>query len=159
MSFGKADTDTNTDEDTELYNKTECEILIFKEMAAARNFKEYPVWNDAIKLSSDIYIITDGFPLDERRGLCSQMQRAAVSIASNIAEGAARSSKSEFKRFLEISLGSSYELESQLIIAKNIHYLDDNNADKLIMFVQHIEKQLSGFINSLKEDKNDTKSK
>ena len=127
-------------------------------MAAARNFKEYPVWKDSIKLSSDIYTITDGFPLDERRGLCSQMQRAAVSIASNIAEGSSRSSISDFKRFLEISLGSSFELESQLIIAKNIHYLNDADADDLIASVQNIEKQLSGFINTLKENKNDTKS-
>ena len=126
-------------------------------MATTRNFKEYPVWKDAINLSTEIYKITEKFPLDERRGLCSQMQRASVSIASNIAEGASRSSKSEFKRFLEISLGSSFELESQLIISNNIGYLDESVTDNLVMSVQNIEKQLSGFINSLNEN-NDKKT-
>ena len=126
-------------------------------MATTRNFKEYPVWKDAINLSTEIYKITEKFPLDERRGLCSQMQRASVSIASNIAEGSSRSSKTEFKRFLEISLGSSFELECQLIISKNIGYLEGNTTDKLVECVQNIEKQLSGFINSLNRN-NDKKS-
>ena len=84
------------------------------------NYKELKVWGKAVELSTAIYSLCSGFPPDEKYGLKSQMQRCSVSIASNIAEGAGRNSKKEFRHFLSIATGSSYELETQLIIAGNI---------------------------------------
>jgi four helix bundle protein len=87
-----------------------------------RNFREYDVWIDAMKLVNKIYDNVDNFPRDERFGLISQITRSAVSIPSNIAEGASRISEKDFGRFLEISLDSAYELETQLRIAENRNY-------------------------------------
>ena len=122
-------------------------------MGTARNFREYPVWKDSVSFSTKIYEITSGMPLDERRGLCSQMQRAAVSIASNIAEGCSRSSSNDFTRFLEIALGSAYELETQLIISFNVNYITKELLEELNATIQSIEKQISALIGSIKYEK------
>jgi four helix bundle protein len=79
-----------------------------------RNFRSYEVWIDAMELVNTIYDITDNFPQKEQFALISQITRSAVSIPSNIAEGASRKTEKDFGRFLEISLGSAYELETQL---------------------------------------------
>lgn len=81
-------------------------------------YKKLKVWNDAIELVTDIYLITKTFPDSEKYGLVSQINRCAVSIPSNIAEGAGRNSNGEFRQFLGISNGSCYELETQLLLAK-----------------------------------------
>ena len=86
----------------------------------ARNFRDYKVWNDAIVLSTLVYQITGKMPWFEKKGLCDQLQRAVVSIASNIAEGSARLTNLEFAHFLDFSLGSAFEVETQLNIAKNV---------------------------------------
>lgn len=86
----------------------------------ARNFREYSVWQDAVKFASDIYRVTADMPWFEKKGLCDQLQRAVVSISSNIAEGAARYSDADFAHFLDFALGSAFEVETQLLIAKNI---------------------------------------
>ena len=83
-----------------------------------RTHEDLEVWKQAVSLSVSIYKITASFPSDEKFGLTSQMRRAAVSIASNIAEGAARHSRREFVQFLAISAGSASEINTQLIIAK-----------------------------------------
>ena len=88
-----------------------------------RNFREYDIWIDAMEIVDVVYKITDKFPTNERYSLTSQITRSAVSMPSNIAEGASRSSEKDFARFLEISLGSSYELETQLIIASTRNYV------------------------------------
>ena len=88
-----------------------------------RNFREYDIWIDAMEVVDAVYKITDKFPTNERYSLTSQITRSAVSIPSNIAEGASRSSEKDFARFLEISLGSSYELETQLRIANTRNYV------------------------------------
>ena len=88
------------------------------------NHKNLEAWNSAMKLVKEIYTITKEVPSDERYGLTSQMRRAAVSIPSNIAEGAARKSDKEFMQFLYNSLGSTSELETQLIICSELDYLD-----------------------------------
>jgi four helix bundle protein len=103
------------------------------------NFKKLSVWDKSIVLVKGIYLLTNKFPKTEQYGLASQMQRAAVSIPSNIAEGSAKSSNKEFARFLEISLGSIFELETLLIIAKELNYINDeifNSTDKQIQEVQ-----------------------
>lgn len=86
------------------------------------NFKELIVWQKSIDFSIKIYEITNGFPKEEIYGLSSQIRRCVVSIPSNIAEGAGRNSKKEFSHFLSIALGSSFELETQLILAQHIGY-------------------------------------
>ena len=82
--------------------------------------KDLKIWNKAMDLTVEVYKATSTFPTDERFGLTSQSRRAAVSIPSNIAEGAGRNSMKEFNNFLVIANGSSYELQTQLVIAKQI---------------------------------------
>ncbi len=100
-------------------------------MAGARNFREYPVWKEAVDYATFVYKVTSKMPWFEKKGLCDQLQRAVVSISSNIAEGAARSSDADFAHFLDFALGSAFEVETQLTIAKNVGYFDnvDLNVD------------------------------
>jgi len=86
-----------------------------------RNFRDLKVWTESMDIAKSVYSILNSLPEFEKFGLCSQISRAAVSIPSNIAEGCGKSSNKEFKRYLEIALGSSYELETQLILAFEVH--------------------------------------
>ena len=94
--------------------------------AELRTHKDLEVWKQSIDLVSTVYRISKTFPHEERYGLANQMRRAAVSIPSNIAEGAGRGSRKEFSQFLHIALGSLSEVETQIIIAKRLGYLDDS---------------------------------
>jgi four helix bundle protein len=87
------------------------------------NFKELLVWQKAMDLVVFIYHLTRAFPIEEKYGLISQVQRCAVSIPSNIAEGSGRVSKKEFQHFISIAMGSSFELETQVILALNFNYI------------------------------------
>ena len=87
------------------------------------NYKKLDVWKESVNLVTEIYLLTDNFPDKEKFGLVSQINRCAVSIPSNIAEGAGRSSKKEFSLFLGYALGSSFELETQLIISNNLNLI------------------------------------
>lgn len=89
------------------------------------NFKQLQIWQDAMAVVKDVYILTDKIPNAEKYGLISQMQRAAVSIPSNIAEGSGKESDIDFNRFLSISLGSAFELETQIILATNLRYIEE----------------------------------
>ena len=128
-------------------------------MAGARNFREYPVWQEAVAFATYVYEVTGKMPWFEKKGLCDQLQRAAVSISSNIAEGAARSSDADFAHFLDFALGSAFEVETQLKIAKNVGYfnnIDDNldvNYQALMDRIHSIERQLNGLISSIRKDK------
>lgn len=115
-----------------------------------RNFRNYDVWVDGVDFSVDIYKITEDFPKKETYALCDQMQRAAVSIPSNIAEGCSRRSVNEFAHFLEFSLGSSYEVETQLEIAVRLGYVSKDDFDKAIEKVQSIEKRVTGLIQTIR---------
>jgi four helix bundle protein len=84
------------------------------------NYKELDAWKESIELVQLVYEITQKFPSEEKFGLVSQLRRASVSVPSNIAEGCSRSSNKEYKRFVEIALGSILELETQLIIAAKL---------------------------------------
>lgn len=88
------------------------------------NIKELKIWNRAIDLTVEVYRATDNFPKQEMYGLTSQIRRSAVSIPSNIAEGAGRNSDNEFKHFLGIASGSSYELQTQLIISNRLNLIE-----------------------------------
>lgn len=96
-------------------------------------------------LVTDIYLLTNSFPNYERFGLTSQMQRSAVSIPTNIAEGSAKSSNKDFARFLEISIGSSYELETELILATNLKYIESDVSTKIQNKLSEIQKMIYGF--------------
>jgi four helix bundle protein len=105
-----------------------------------RNFRELEIWKKSIQFVKLIYQLTEFFPEKERYGLTSQLQRAAVSIASNIAEGCSRNSEKEFIRFLESAMGSSFEIETQLIIAKEINFLSDDKYTELHCELEIIQK-------------------
>lgn len=113
------------------------------------NFKELKVWQKAIDLVTVIYKNTHSFPKEEIYGLTSQIRRAAVSIPSNIAEGAGRVSSGDFKHFLNIARGSSFELETQLIIGLNLGYLEKSDFDNLISVLDEIQRMITGLQNSL----------
>lgn len=117
----------------------------------ARNFRTYKVWQDAVAYATNMYKVTGEMPWFEKKGLCDQLQRAAVSISSNIAEGSAKPSNAEFAKFLDTALGSSYEVETQLLIAKNVGYISEELHSSLITSLQEIEKQLAGFIRTLRD--------
>ena len=87
------------------------------------NFKKLVIWNESLLLTKEIYKLSADFPREEKYGLTSQIRRAAVSIPSNISEGTSRKSRKEFSHFLDIALGSSYELETQLTIAQELGIL------------------------------------
>lgn len=118
-----------------------------------RDFRKYRIWQDAVSITNDVYNITEGFPRKEIYGLSNQLQRAAVSIASNIAEGASRESAVEFAHFLEIAIGSAFEVETQLTIAYQRNYLSLESFQKIIFFLQEEEKSINTFIQTLKPNK------
>ena len=120
-------------------------------MDKARNFRNYKVWQEAVGYSTLIYQQTDKMPWFEKKGLCDQLQRAAVSISSNIAEGAAKPSNAEFAHYLDTALGSSYEVETQLLIARQVGYIDNEKYNELYNGIIEIEKQLAGLIRSLRQ--------
>ena len=109
------------------------------------NLKELKIWNKAIDLAVDVYKATSTFPTDERFGLTSQSRRAAVSIPSNIAEGAGRNSVKEFNNFLGIANGSSYELQTQLVIANKLAILESEILDPLLDQIDELQKMSYGF--------------
>jgi four helix bundle protein len=115
------------------------------------NFKELVVWKKSIELTKMVYLLTANFPDKEKFGLTSQTQRSAVSIPSNIAEGAGRDSINEFNHFLSIAKASSYELETQLILARELGYTNEEDLKPLMELINEIQKMLTGLKKSLKE--------
>ena len=114
-----------------------------------KTHKNLDVWKDSIKLVGDIYKITAKFPMEEIYGLTNQVRRSAVSIPSNIAEGAARNGKKEFIQFLYIALGSLAELDTQLIISKNLGYINENE-NFLFDDIEKIKSKILGLIKYLR---------
>lgn len=121
------------------------------EIKKARNFREYKVWQDAVAYATQIYKVTSEMPWFEKKGLCDQLQRAAVSISSNIAEGSAKPTDADFARFLDTALGSAYEVETQLLISTNVGYINDELYSALVKELVAIEKQLTAFINKVRK--------
>ena len=116
----------------------------------ARNFRNYKVWQDAVDYASKVYKVTSDMPWFEKKGLCDQLQRAVVSISSNIAEGSAKPSDAEFAHFLDTALGSAFEVETQLMIAKNVGYINMELYNSLTSDLNEIERQVNGFITSIR---------
>jgi four helix bundle protein len=117
-----------------------------------RTHHDLDVWKNAIQFVTLIYKSTESFPKSEIYGITNQIRRSAVSIPSNIAEGAARTSTKEFSHFLSITLGSLAELETQLIISKNLDYLNEIHFEKLLSDLVIIRKMTIGLKKSI--DKN-----
>ena len=113
------------------------------------NFKKLEIWSKSMNIVTEIYQITNTFPSQERFGLISQMQRSAVSIPTNIAEGSAKTSNKDFARFLEMSIGSSFELETELIVSYNLKYIDLVIYNNLLSKISEIQKMIYGFKNKL----------
>jgi len=116
--------------------------------------KKLNAWSDAVDLAQQIYRVTERFPSNEQFGLTSQIRRAAVSIPSNIAEGAARQTKKEFLNFLHIAKGSLSELDTQLEIARRLEYLDQARWETLDERLERIDCMLSGLVRSLRSRNN-----
>lgn len=115
-----------------------------------KSYKDLNVWVKAIALADFIFQATDSFPKTQLYGLSSQMQRAGVSVASNIAEGASRNSTKEFIQFLSIAAGSLAELETQALIAHKRKFMSDSDIKIFTQQSDDISKMLQGLITSLK---------
>ena len=116
-----------------------------------KTHKDLIVWQKSILLVTEVYKITKDFPKEEMYGIVNQLRRAAVSVPSNIAEGAARFSKKEYCQYLYISLGSVAELETQFIISGNLNYISQEISNVLLDKLSEIRKTLLGLIHSLKD--------
>lgn len=121
--------------------------------------KRLDVWQAAMKLTVMIYKLTDRFPEKEKFGLVSQMRRAAISIPCNIAEGAARQGKKEFKNFVSMAQGSVSELDTQLDLSVLIGYLTKDMVEEVTAELLRTDKMLSGLIRSLAEGTKNNKEK
>jgi four helix bundle protein len=115
-----------------------------------KSHKDLEVWQLAVELATEVYKATKAFPRDEQYGMVAQMRRSAVSIASNIAEGAARYGKKEFLQFLYVSLGSASELETQLEIADRVGLGTSSELKQLGTRSTSVSKMLHGLIRSVK---------
>jgi four helix bundle protein len=107
-----------------------------------RTFKDLEVWQKSVLFATEIYVVTVSFPKEEMYGLVAQLRRASVSLASNIAEGS-KKSKKDFTNFIKIAQGSGAEIETQLIISHNLHYVSQENLEKLLKDLESIMKMLS----------------
>ena len=109
------------------------------------NFKKLSIWIKSADFVTEIYKVTNSFPSNERYGLVSQLQRAAVSVPANISEGSAKSSNKDFARFLEISLGSTFELETELLVSLNLSYIDLEKYNQLQEKLAELQKIIIWF--------------
>ena len=123
-----------------------------------RNFRTYEIWQHAIDLAVTVSTLCDGFPKYELFALGDQLRRASVSISSNIAEGASRTSVAEFAHYLEISIGSAFEVETQLLIARKRNYISEDIYENLVAELQHLERQINSFISKIRPKANSPKT-
>ncbi|MCX5712260.1 MAG: four helix bundle protein [Candidatus Omnitrophica bacterium] len=119
-------------------------------MGDIKSYKDLDVWKKAVELAKEVYLLTKNFPRDELYGIVNQIRRSSVSIASNIAEGKSRQHKNEYIQFLYIALGSCAELETQVIISKELGYLDDHSDDVIFEDLDHLGRMIRNLIKSLK---------
>ena len=111
-----------------------------------RNFKELEVWQEGRILAKEIYILSKSLPDNEKFGLISQIKRCSISIPANIAEGSAKDSQKDFARFLQISLGSCFELESHLILCQDLEIIDTKHSEACLENIQRLQKRITSFI-------------
>lgn len=113
------------------------------------NFKQLKVWQKGFTIAVQAFQLTEFFHKEQKFGLTPQITKASVSIPSNIAEGSSRSSVKDYSRLLEISLGSAYELETQLLIVKAIKYGDQSIGSQMLLDVNEEQKMLLAFMHTL----------
>ena len=114
-----------------------------------KNYKELTVWKRGIELVKAVYIISKQFPSEENFGIISQITRAAVSIPANITEGNSRNSDKDYGRFLQIALGSAFEVQTYLIIAKDMNWAKNENIEAIELMLEEEIKMLQVFIKKL----------
>ena len=116
------------------------------------NFKQLQVWQMAMSMVKDIYVAISNFPPEEKYGLAQQLRRSAVSIPSNIAEGSGRGSQKEFAHFLSISLGSAYEVETQLLLSNELGLISEDRLQEIDSKMQQVQKMLFTLIHKFKKN-------
>jgi len=121
----------------------------FDIMSNSSNFKDLRVWQQSMDLAKSVYLISKQIPDEERFGLTQQIRRAVVSVPSNIAEGQARGTK-EFLHFLNISKGSLSEVETQLILARNLEFISNDDCSEILIQIESLQRQLNSLTSSLK---------
>src|SRR5688500_8620434 len=113
------------------------------------NFRQLNIWKDAMQLTKSLYVLTSTFPATEKYGLISQINRASISIPSNIAEGSSRNSNKEFRHFLSISLGSLFELETQVLLSLEFEFIGTESCESIISKIVQLQKMVSTFKKTL----------
>ena len=116
-----------------------------------KNFKELRIWQKGMDIAVNCYKLVENFPKEEKFGLSTQITKSGISIPSNIAEGSSRKSEKDYSRFIEISLGSAYELETQLLIAQRVDFGNQELLTKTLVDVNDEQKMLMGFGNKLNQ--------
>ncbi|MFH6994282.1 four helix bundle protein [Flavobacterium sp. FlaQc-48] len=116
-------------------------------------FRNLLIWQKSMNLATEVYQITNSFPKEEIYGLSSQIRRSSISIPSNIAEGYGRDGNSDYLRFLNISISSLFEMQTQLEISFNLKYINENQFNKINGESREIERMLSAFIRKIKDRK------
>jgi four helix bundle protein len=114
-----------------------------------RSYKDLLVWQKAMTLVKEVYLLTAKFPADERFGLTAQMRQAAVSVPSNIAEGHARQGAKEYPQFLSHAGGSLAELETQALLAINLNHCKHGDAEGMLSLIEEVQRMLAGLRRSL----------
>ena len=126
-------------------------INSYKLDSSIKTYRDLIVWQKAMQFVTNVYAKSASFPQNEQFGLTSQIRRSAVSIPSNIAEGYGRNSTGDYTRFLQIALGSLFEIQTQIEIAFNLNYISENDFQALFDLSREIERMLSSLINKLKK--------
>ena len=115
-----------------------------------KTFRDLKIWQQSMELVTEIYRATSSFPEEEKYGLTSQLRRSSVSIPSNISEGFGRNSQGDFKRFVNISMGSLFELQTQIEVARNLEFISKEIFENLYDHSREIERMMSSFIRTFK---------
>jgi four helix bundle protein len=119
-----------------------------------KQFRDLQVWQKAMTLTREVYLVSQGFPKAEQFGLTSQMRRAGVSVPSNIAEGQGQLTDKAFILYLCRARGSLYELETQAELAESLQFMNRPDLDRILSMCGEVGRMLHGLINSMREDKN-----
>lgn len=122
-------------------------------MGTVNSYRDLLVWQKAMTLVTDVYAVTQAFPSTEVYGLTSQIRRCAVSIPSNIAEGYGRNATGDYKRFLQMAVGSLFELQTQIEIAHNLNYITKDGYEAFAQKTYELDKMLYSLINKIKQNK------
>jgi four helix bundle protein len=122
------------------------------------SYRDLRVWQQAMDLAEEVYRLTERFPKHELYGLTSQLRRAAVSVASNIAEGKGRQTDKDFVNFLYHARGSLLEVETQIALARRLRYVTEKDEDKILERTKSVGQQLAGLIHALSGSRADSAS-